>query len=181
MKLNWNGTITVNGVQPQNLPSNLSFAKGDVITLTPKSKPNTSQISRDGGTVEYRIKVKSYMTKKATPEFDFMAKWNNNNPMPLRVMIGTKEKETSGMVYMKLHGGIYARTIPTCMKCGKPLTNKVSQFFGIGPECGGHNYVNPFVSEEELDNAVKDYKAKLQNIIWEGWIIKSAIEESEEI
>lgn len=126
-----------------------------------------------------RITVRQYMTKPATPEFDFMARWNNNNPMPLRTMVGTVEKETRGMVYMKLHGDIYAKQICTCMKCGRELTNPVSQYFGIGPECGGHNYVNPFNTEEELRNAVSEYRAKLQNITWEGWIIKSAILDDE--
>ena len=41
-----------------------------------------------------RITVKSYMTQKSTPTFDFMSKWNNDTPMPLRVMYGTKLEET---------------------------------------------------------------------------------------
>lgn len=127
-----------------------------------------------------KITVKSYMTKQATPEFDFMAKWNDNRPMPLRTMVGTAVKETRGMVYMKLHGDIYAERICTCMKCGRPLTNPVSQYFGIGPECGNHGYVNPFNSEAELKAAVSSYRKELQNIEWEGWVIKSAIIENED-
>lgn len=127
-----------------------------------------------------RITVKQYMTKKATPEFDFMARWNNDNPMPLRTMVGTVEKETRGMVYMKLHGDMYAEKMCTCMKCGRTLTNPVSQYFGIGPECGGHNYVNPFNSEEELKEAVASYRKQLQEVTWEGWIIKSAITDGAE-
>lgn len=123
-----------------------------------------------------KIKVKSYMTKKATPEFDFMEKWNNNNPMPLRIMVGEKIKETPGMVYMKLHGDITSTQTQVCMKCGRPITNNVSKYFGMGPECGGHSYVNPFNSEEELKEAVEAYRRTLNQITWEGWIIKSAIE-----
>lgn len=123
----------------------------------------------------HKIEVKQYMTRKSTPEFDFMAQWNKDIPMPLRVMVGTVEKETRGMVYMKLHGDIYSEKICTCMKCGRRLTNPVSQYFGIGPECGGHGYTNPFDTEEELKAAVADYKAKLNKMTWEGWIIKSAI------
>ena len=63
-----------------------------------------------------------------------------------------------------------------CLKCGRPITNPVSQYFGMGPECGCHNYINPFYSKEELENAIKDYREKvLHNMTWEGWIIKSAI------
>lgn len=50
--------------------------------------------------METTIKVKAYMTKPATPQFDFMQKWNNNKPMPYRIMKGEKVKETKGMVYM---------------------------------------------------------------------------------
>lgn len=131
--------------------------------------------------IQYRITVRQYMTKKASPEFDFMSKWNNNVPMPFRVMIGTVEKETRGMVYMKLHADIYAEKICTCMCCGRALTNPVSQYFGVGPECGGHNYVNPFNSDKELKEAVAQYRKKLQGIQWEGWVIRSAITEMEEV
>ena len=145
----------------------------------PESTP--ACLTSDGATV-YRITVRQYMTKPATPEFDFMAKWNNNIPMPMRPMVGTLEKETSGMVYMHLHGDITSRITQHCMKCGKAITNPVSQFFGLGPECGGHNYTNPFESEEELKSAVDSYRRNyLQKITWSGWIIKSSIIEREEV
>ena len=140
-----------------------------------------NSIQKTASAIEYLITVKKYMTRKATPEFDFMRKWNNDIPMPLMMMQGVVEKETRGMVYMKLHGTMYADVMHTCMKCGRPLTNPVSQFFGVGPECGGHNYVNPFSSDEELKAAVAAYRKKLVNITWEGWIIKSAITERKEI
>lgn len=130
----------------------------------------------------YKITVRQYMTKPANPSFDFMAKWNNDIPMPMRTMVGTIEKETSGMVYMHLHGDITSEVTQYCMKCGKPITNPVSQFFGMGPECGGHNYTNPFESEEELKSVVESYRRNyLQKITWSGWIIKSAIIEREEV
>lgn len=127
--------------------------------------------------MEYKITVKQYMLQKATPEFDFMKKWNNDIPMPLCTMVGKKLEETRGMVKMSLHGDIFSTKTLRCMKCGKTITNEVSQYFGLGPICGGHNYVNPFNSEEELKNAVAEYKKKLQHITWTGWIIKSAITE----
>lgn len=125
----------------------------------------------------YKITVRQYMTKPSTPEFNFMAQWNNNNPMPLRTMVGDIIQETRGMYFMRLHGDITERTTRICMKCGRELTNPVSQFFGIGPECGGHGYVNPFDTEEELQKAVEAYKKELNNITWTGWVIKSAITE----
>ena len=131
--------------------------------------------------METTIKVKAYMTKPATPQFDFMQKWNNNKPMPYRIMKGEKVKETKGMVYMKLHADILAEKNYTCIACGRPLTNPVSQYFGIGPECGGHNYVHPFESDEELKAAVEEYRKELNDTKWEGWIIKSAIENFSEL
>lgn len=130
-------------------------------------------------TQQQLIQVKSYMTKKATASFDFMKKWNNDVPMPMRIMVGEVVKETRGMVYMKLHADILQEKTFVCMKCGRPLTNPVSQYFGVGPECGGHNYVNPFNSEEELHAAVAEYRKQLNDVTWEGWIIKSAIERKE--
>ena len=124
---------------------------------------------------EYKITVKKYMTEKASPSFDFMAKWNNNNPMPLRTMIGTIEKETKGMVYMKLHG--QAEPVIKCMRCGRTLTNEVSKMYGIGPECITKV---PFIMDLDM-NDVENIKKKLVDVTWEGWVIKSAITEKEEI
>jgi len=191
MLQNWKGSLEVNGTQFDSIESfnasNLNLSGAISIKLYPigythqineNTKPE--QHITETESEELVITVKKYMTQPAEPGFDFMATWNNNNPMPLRTMVGTKVKETRGMVYMKLHGDILAETVCTCMKCGKKLTNPVSQYFGIGPECGGHNYVHPFDTDEELHAAVDQYRAKLQNITWEGWIIKSAIT-SEEI
>ena len=189
----WNGAIIINGTEYPSykaVPSDLAVQGSLNIQLRPAKKvaPTATGGLADGRktvntTVElaehqqYKVKVKQYMTKPATPDFDFMAKWNNNNPMPLRVMVGEKVKETRGMVYMVLHGDILEDRTMCCMKCGRPITNNVSQFFGLGPECGGHNYVNPFSSDAELKEAVSNYKKKLNNMVWEGWIIRSAIEE----
>lgn len=124
---------------------------------------------------EYKIEVRKYMTKKSTPDFTFMAEKNNDIPMPLMIMYGVKLKETRGMVYMRLHGDIKQRITQRCMCCGLTITNPVSQYFGMGPVCGDHNYVNPFETEEELQKAVAAYRQKLVNTVWTGWIIKSAI------
>lgn len=130
---------------------------------------------------EYRVEVKPWMTLKSSDGFDFMKNFNNDIPMPLVVMYTSgKLAETRGMVKMTLHGDIKQRIITTCMGCGRPLTNKVSQFFGIGPICGGHNYVSPFDTEEELNEAVAAYREKLVNTVWTGFIAKSAIRSIED-
>lgn len=191
MLKNWKGAVEVNGSTYNTVnelyQANLDFNGQISIKLLPPVKKavngagNAKKSQDTEGKQEYRITVKKYMTEKATPQFDFMAKWNNDEPMPLRMMTGYVDKETRGMVHMVLHGDMYAEKMCTCMKCGKRLTNKVSQYFGIGPECGGHNYVHPFETEEELDKAVAQYRKQLQEITWTGWVIRSSIIEEEEV
>lgn len=126
----------------------------------------------------YIIKVRQYMTKQASQDFDFQAKWNNNVPMPFRVMQGRVLKETRGMLYMDCHA-VPLKT-EVCMRCGRPLSHPVSRLYGVGPECGGHAHINPFETEEELYAALDSVKQKLSQIKWRGWVIKSAIEECQE-
>lgn len=180
----WPGAIEVDGTIYSSVEIARNSLADDVkninsIKLYSKQKQVQARaperVESDGATV-YKITVRQYMTKPSNPSFDFMAKWNNDNPMPMRTMVGTVEKETSGMVYMNLRGDITSTVTEYCMKCGKPITNPVSKFFGMGPECGGHNYTNPFESEEDLKSAVESYRREyLQKITWSGWIIKSAI------
>ena len=181
MLKDYKGSVEINGVKYDSISDaqNRFKSKSDVITIklsSNHSERKREQIRANESIVQKKITVKQYMTRQATPEFDFMKVWNNDVPMPLRTMIGTVEKETRGMVYMKLHGDITEEKTLHCLKCGRPITNPVSQYFGMGPECGCHNYINPFYSKEELENAIKDYREKvLRNMTWEGWIIKSAI------
>ena len=173
----WSGAVEINSTTFENyeaISSELNLDSNTVIVLHSKKEQSASQSSAASG-AEYVVTVRQYMTKKASPSFDFMAKMNNDVPMPLRTMVGVIDKETPGMYHMILHGDIIAKQISVCMKCGKSITNPVSQYFGMGPECGGHNYVNPFGSQAELDEAVSNYKEQLQNITWSGWVIKSAI------
>lgn len=180
----WNGDVEINGEKFDNIQDALrrdpsEFSDSMCILLHSANK-NSVQ-THSGASGEYVVTVRKYMTEKSTPGFDFMEKWNNNVPMPLRTMVGEKVKETRGMVYMKLHGDVYAKVIDRCINCGKILTNPISKYFGMGPECGRHNYINPFESDEELQKAVEEYRKQLQTVTWEGWIVKSAITEMEEI
>ena len=177
----WEGAIEIDGTNYSAIPSDFKFGPNMVITLHTKEKLSAGQAANVSA-VEYRVSVRQYMTMPATPDFDFMKKWNNDVPMPLRHMVGTIEKETSGMYYMNLRADTDFNTVRTCMKCGKPITNPVSQFSGMGPECGGHNYVNPFETEEELKQEIDFYKREhLGKISWKGWVIKSAITSMEDI
>ena len=173
----WKGKISIDDIPVE--ASKIDFKTLSVdshIVLRSKTESrNTSVVERVQSKSEYRITVKRYMTEKSTPGFDFMLKWNNDNPMPLRTMTGIEEKETKGMVYMKLHG--QAEPVVRCMRCGRTLTNEVSKLYGIGPECITKI---PFLASLNIDD-VEGIKEKLVDVTWEGWIIKSAILEKEKL
>ena len=169
-----------------------SIADGEHITIQLKAEKQSKEIEDSGEPQvrvltsnemrvnrSYIIKVRQYMTKEASEDFDFQSKWNNNVPMPFRVMRGRVLKETRGMLYMDC----YAVPLKTdvCMRCGKPLSNPVSRLYGVGPECGGHACINPFETEEELYACLDSVKQKLSAIKWRGWVIKSAIVEAVEV
>ena len=127
----------------------------------------------------YKITVKKYMTEPATSNFDFQDKWNNGKPMPLCIMRGEVIKETRGMYYMNLQGK--AEPTSRCLVCGKSLTNPVSKLYGIGPECSEKVGLIRIESEEEAREKWNELVQQIGNIKWEGWVIKSAIKEWEEI
>lgn len=171
---NWKGRVEIDGVVYDSIEHAQSVFKSfsddmhiKLLSATQKAKIERSNVSQSDSETEYLIKVKEYMTKKATPEFDFMANKNNNIPMPMRIMQGTIEKETPGMVYMKLHG--LAKPTITCYCCGKELTNPISRHYGIGPICLGKLGI-----VRDIDD-VENIREELVNITWEGWIIRSAI------
>ena len=176
---NYKGTIEVNGQTVDRLNLNtVSNNKGSVcIKLTPdnfvQKFHNDNPAVKSEDEKEYRITVKAYMLKKAVPEFDFMAKMNNDNPMPLRTMVGRKIKETRGMEYWELHGE--GRPVITCMRCGKELTNPISRKYGLGVEC--IHKIGFTFDVEDID----DIKEALVKVTWNGWIIKSAVLNVEEV
>lgn len=176
----WQGKAEVNGVMYDNVGSIPMLPAGSAVTIklyprniSDRMIKKVEPIVESDSKKELRITVKQYMTKKAEPGFDFMAKWNNDNPMPLRTMQGWIEKETKGMVYMHLHG--QGESVITCMRCGRPLTNPVSRHYGIGPEC--IQKVGIVAAIEDIDSI----KEQLVNVTWTGWVIKSAILEQEEV
>ena len=178
----WNGTITLNGETVDNNarldingPVHIVLRSNNGVDTEPQPIPrdtnNRTVISSDD--LEYQITVKPYMTQPSSPEFDFMEKWNNNNPMPMRIMEGIKVKETKGMVYMDLHG--LAEPTVTCYCCGKELTNPISRHYGIGPVC-----LSKLGISRDIDD-VDGITAELVSIRWKGWIVKSAILEQHPI
>lgn len=183
---NWQGSVEINGVEYNSIQDATSVLKSlndDIHIILKSTNKNANMSVTDASKdvssdslshdTEYEITVKPYMTKKATADFDFMLKWNNDKPMPMRIMQGTVEKETRGMVYMKLHG--LAKPTVTCYCCGKELTNPISRHYGIGPIC-----LSKLGIIREIDD-VENIREELINIEWSGWIIKSSILNKKEI
>ena len=184
---NWNGAIEINGVSYATVDSAMSNFKvgSDSICIklsggipkakeTPVSCEEKPVVNAEPLTGEIKITVKKYMTEPASVGFDFMEKWNNNVPMPLRTMTGTVLQETKGMVKMRLHG--VGKPEIHCMRCGRELTNPVSRHYGIGPECMSKiGFVGIAIDD------IETIREKLQEVTWEGWVIKSAIIEREEV
>ena len=166
----WKGSIDINDNHFESVEDAIQFVAGanlDDITIKLSTIHANEPVEQPAMSGEHRITVKSYMTKKSSPDFDFMLKWNADNPMPMRTMQGTVVKETRGMVYMKLHG--YGEHTITCLCCGKELTNPISRHYGIGPICLSKVGINRDIED------VEGITEELQKIEWEGWIIKSAI------
>ena len=169
---NWQGSVIIHDKEYKSIKDAESVFKSfsddiHIILKSNQKKANTSVLDVSERDIEYEIEVKTYMTRKATADFDFMLKWNNDNPMPMRIMQGTIEKETRGMYYMKLHG--LARPTITCYCCGKELTNPISRHYGIGPICLSKLGIDRDI--EDVDNI----REELVNIEWEGWVIRSSI------
>lgn len=189
--LNVNRPIIVNGAQYPNskdayaalkdftgevnivfTPSNAVSAKPAVNPVEPKTTVIDAPVAKI-----YRIEVRQYMTKPGSPDFDFMTKYNNDKPMPLRVMFGEIIEETKGMYKMRLHGRAEKGTVQ-CSHCMRELTHPVSRVYGIGPICGGHfwestDWIDAIVDNEEALFAEAD--RRLREIIWEGWMPKKSL------
>ena len=172
----WKGTISVDGetIERCNFDFKRLSADSHILLHSNAKTAKQSILERsESDKKEVRITVKAYMLKKATEAFDFMLKWNNDNPMPLRTMTGIVEKETNGMVYMNLRGEGFPTC--TCMRCGRELTNPISKYYGIGPECMSKlGFVCDITEVEAI-------KLGMREIKWSGWIIKSAILKKEDV
>lgn len=181
----WKGAVEIDGEKFDSVEDALRASKTfdkKIHIVLHSSMQNVTQSTTDSlkqtieqadNSTEYEIKVKKYMTQPATPAFDFMAKWNDDKPMPMRIMRGAVEKETRGMVYMNLHG--FAQKTITCACCGKELTNPISRHYGIGPICLGKLGIVNAIDD------IENIKEQLVNVKWSGWIIKSSILERKEI
>ena len=94
MLKSWKGKVIVNDTEYESIRDvPFSTLNGEIhIKLYPTlEKSKISVVERD---TEYQITVKKYMTEEASPEFTFMSQWNDNKPMPMRIMQGKKIKET---------------------------------------------------------------------------------------
>lgn len=185
------GKLVVNGVEYPNVSEASKEFKGKDCGLTiilngdKNNENNTPKRNSDGINIEfdpdmvYQITVQAYMT---TYKDDFFLATSpqlaNKSPMPYRTMVGKVIQELNGLVKMELRCDIPFTRYTNCIKCGRPIPDKVHQYFGLGAECASFD-----ISEDDLKNHEKMAKFRnyLYNIQWTGWIVKSAITSKIEI
>lgn len=187
--IDWSKEITVNNVVYSNSSEAYEAMKdysGPIeIVLNAKKPSDSAKSDTDGGTsevsneesVEFRVRVRAYMTKPPTEDFDFATRYNNGIAVPLREMHGTVIGETRGMYKMKLHGKL--RPTKTCIRCGRTLAEPVSMLYGVGPECCEKMGIIRCATEEEVQDALEYMQAEAEEICWEGWLPKKSILEME--
>ena len=119
----WQGCIVVNGVEYGSVGevSALPLDNKTVIRLIPVKKKEKAQVATFEDDSIRVITVRQFMTQV------------ENNPMPMRTMVGKITRETAKAYYMELHG--QALPVVTCMRCGRSLTNPISRHYGLGVEC----------------------------------------------
>ena len=160
---NWTGKVCVNGVEYGSVGEmpTIPLDGSTVITLMPNKVREKAVLQEVTDDRERVFTVRQWMTRV------------DNNPMPMRTMVGRVEKQTQKAVYLKLHG--QALPVITCMRCGRTLTNPISRHYGLGIEC--INKVGLGFLAEATD--VDKIKEALVDVRWEGWLPKSAIESDE--
>lgn len=152
----------------------------EVLTrLKEQGYTGVAKLNRIVERVNYEVRVKNWMLKPATEDFDFHTKWNNDIPMPMAVMEGYILEETKGMYKMSLRGSAEPST--HCRVCGALLKNKVSLLYGIGPECSSKIGLPRIASKEELEENYQNMKILAESVVWEGWVIKKGIKEMREL
>ena len=189
---NYTGEIKVNDniIQNTDIQKVLDSLIGKItINLIPKKQKETKQTKNsftlkqpavlNKSQVLYDILVKPWMTQKSSKDFNFMLNWNNDTPMPMRRMRGSINKETPGMYNMTLRG--VPSTTGVCSVCGKTLTNPISRLYGIGPECMEKTGIFSDIPIEKAKERLNEINKRIENIVWTGWIAKSAIMNMEEI
>lgn len=178
--LNYEGEIVVNGQTYASSHEAYESLKSQGLNVVSVVIPGRT-VKPDAPTdfrrdCKYQVRVKSWMREYSSPAFDFMQKWNDDVPMPLAVMQGYVLEETAGMVRMSLEGSV-SRTVQ-CMVCGRALKNKLSQQYGIGPECAEKVGIERIPkSADEVEDLYDSMQKQMQNVTWEGWIAKKAIVE----
>lgn len=189
----YKGSLLVNGKEYKSIEEAENAFKNKNTGLTIILNPNGKEVNM-GGKIDsnsptsensiykkntvYKISVMAYMTNYA-PDFFLKTAPNiaNERPMPYRSMVGIVLQETPKLVKMELMADITQSRYTKCMKCGRPISDKTLQNFGVGAECDDTYYEKVFKSEKEINDCVEKYRKKLNQIKWTGWIVKSAITE----
>lgn len=107
-----------------------------------------------------------------TKESNFHKKFNKGRTIPLRVMFGVVTRQTDSCYYIE----VYGKPEPTtkCLHCRRPLTNKASLFYGLGPTCGKY-YGITGVTEENINANYDMIRLRLKEVTWKGLVPKKSV------
>lgn len=173
----YTGRIKINGqnVSRIRVMQALEDCDGEVtIDLIPENFVDLEQPEQVPEQKLYKVFVKNYMLEHSNPDFLFMKAWNNDIPMPMRVMVGTIENQTRSMYLMDLHGEPYKADV--CIRCGRRIVNPVSKVVGVGPECCTALGIDvKLMDRSACEEYITRIEHKIKNIKWKGWVPKTAI------
>ena len=172
---NYEGKLKINNVEYENIKEAQKAFKdykgGLTIILNENQRKTVHDIDTD--IKFYQITVKKWMT--TYDESFFLEEYNEDGPMPFVTMVGFKLGETKNLIKMRLRADLITNKSTICMRCGRPLSNPISQYLSLGPECGAKEHMQFIESGMDIKQVQEDLKKKLREVVWEGWIVKSAI------
>lgn len=175
----YTGSLTVNNKKFESVEDArraFSDYKGGLTIILNPAIDGNSTIKKDiDKDTIYQITVRKYMTNYGS-DF-FLNGMNKQGPMPYITMVGQKLSETEKLVKMKCWVELSTQRVSTCIRCGRPLTNPISQYLSLGPECGAAEHMKLIQNGVSVDLVRKQLQEKLNKITWTGWIIKTAIKD----
>jgi hypothetical protein len=183
----YHGSLVINGKEFDTVKEAKEFFqsyKGGLTIILNKTHVQSDNTNRKlvhtiDDQMTYLVTVRKYMT--TYDKSFFLHKMNHQGPMPYMTMYGHKLEETKGLVKMELWADISATQITTCMRCGRPLSNPISQLLGLGPECGAAEHMALISSGIDVEKVREEFRKTLQKVTWVGWIVKSAINSVKEL
>ena len=155
---NYEGKLKINNVEYENIKEAQKAFKdykgGLTIILNEDQRKTVHDIDTD--IKFYQITVKKWMT--TYDESFFLEEYNEDGPMPFVTMVGFKLGETKNLIKMRLRADLITNKSTVCMRCGRSLSNPISQHLSLGPECGAKEHMQFIESGMDITQVQEDLK-----------------------